>query len=538
MAKTLAVLALLVLLRAPQETSGIHERLGCVSTCWCEEQHLQQAVFAPVVALSPLHPAHVILNNLVIGACNVEQYSADKAERERLIANSRTLVRLMGGEPVSSTARPQGSNLQESSTNASIQAHDENNGDFSCSANTSEHTTDCARRYASNFFDALADNASIGDIDPVSIVACTGPGTYYCSELSNDGEACGYLHTMGHNCSGCHNCPEGFIMGTGHIGQNGTCAATVGDAKEVWEQCGLPPPPQTGGSTPAGASRFWLDSMEISNASALNATVHELAVEYCRSHDMLSSLPDLQDTLSAIKQVEGDLLAVGCPCDISDIFPAGGVEEGGFNITLTVTGLDTRRFTGKDLACVFNAAVEVTAEVLSSNMLRCTVPASLSVLANATNQVVSNAPAGVASGWTGAGSTQVRIVDVDVQGDTFRITRSLQGAKKMMYFSMPTFDLNRTTPLAFVTGTTPVALRTITVYGTHFTSRAGGMLLRLVNASSSLIIGRANMTVLDATRATAVMPDDLTRGVYRLELSLNADVWCVDCALACVREQA
>ena len=64
------------------------------------------------------------------------------------------------------------------------------------------------------------------------------------------------------------------------------------------------------------------------------------------------------------------------------------------------------------------------------------------------------------------------------------------------------------------------------------------MLLRLVNASSSLIIGRANMTVLDATRATAVMPDNLTRGVYRLELSLNADVWCVDCALACVREQA
>ena len=136
MAKTLAVLALLVLLRAPQETSGIHERLGCVSTCWCEEQHLQQAVFAPVVALSPL-----------------------------------TLVRLMGGEPLSSTARPQGSNRQESSTNASIQAHDENNGDFSCSANTSEHTADCARRYASNFFDALADNASIGDIDPVSIVA-------------------------------------------------------------------------------------------------------------------------------------------------------------------------------------------------------------------------------------------------------------------------------------------------------------------------------------------------------------------------------
>ena len=136
-------------------------------------------------------------------------------------------------------------------------------------------------------------------------------------------------------------------------------------------------------------------------------------------------------------------------------------------------------------------------------MLRCTVPASLSVLANATKEVVSNATAGVASGWTGAGSTQVRIVDVDVQGDTFRITRSSQGAKKMMYFSMPTFDLNRTTPLAFVTGTTPVALRTITVYG-----------------------------------ATAVMPDDLTRGVYRLELSLNADVWCVDCALACVREQA
>ena len=82
-----------------------------------------------------------------------------------------------------------------------------------------------------------------------SPVACTGGpcaagSNCLCSALSNSGQACGYLATMGGDCSQCHNCPgSGWIMGTGHIGSSGTCTATCSSADSVWTACGLPTPP-------------------------------------------------------------------------------------------------------------------------------------------------------------------------------------------------------------------------------------------------------------------------------------------------------
>ncbi|MGB1607478.1 MAG: hypothetical protein ACPIOQ_82885, partial [Promethearchaeia archaeon] len=83
-----------------------------------------------------------------------------------------------------------------------------------------------------------------------SPAACTGGScgaagsNCLCSALSNSGAACGYLATMGGDCSGCHNCPgSGWIMGTGHIGSSGTCTATCSSADSEWTACGLPAPP-------------------------------------------------------------------------------------------------------------------------------------------------------------------------------------------------------------------------------------------------------------------------------------------------------
>jgi hypothetical protein len=64
-----------------------------------------------------------------------------------------------------------------------------------------------------------------------------------CGDLSEAGEACGYHSTMGADCSNCHNCANGWIMGTGYIGSSGTCSATCSSPDSVWAACGLPPPP-------------------------------------------------------------------------------------------------------------------------------------------------------------------------------------------------------------------------------------------------------------------------------------------------------
>jgi hypothetical protein len=69
----------------------------------------------------------------------------------------------------------------------------------------------------------------------------------------------------------------------------------------------------------------------------------QLAEEYCTAHEIFARIPDLQEALGQIESEEAELIAVGCPCDISRLYPLGGVGEGGFNVTMTISGLDTTR---------------------------------------------------------------------------------------------------------------------------------------------------------------------------------------------------
>jgi len=110
-----------------------------------------------------------------------------------------------------------------------------------------------------------------------------------------------------------------------------------------------------------------------------------LATEFCASHDIFSDIPPLVDRLEALKIEEGELVAVGCPCDISAMYPIGGVEEGDFNITITITGLDTGRPKAEGLACLFDDKVQVPAHVVSTDTVLCTVPslAHLAAVASA-----------------------------------------------------------------------------------------------------------------------------------------------------------
>jgi hypothetical protein len=85
------------------------------------------------------------------------------------------------------------------------------------------------------------------DPTPKDRMACFGGSCFAegcaCADLSETGEACGYHSTMGADCSNCHNCPQGWIMGMGWIGASGTCSATCGSTDSEWEDCGLPAPP-------------------------------------------------------------------------------------------------------------------------------------------------------------------------------------------------------------------------------------------------------------------------------------------------------
>ena len=53
----------------------------------------------------------------------------------------------------------------------------------------------------------------------------------------------------------------------------------------------------------------------------------QLAVQFCASHNIFSDIPPLVERLEALKIEEGELVAVGCPCDIGTMRPMGGVVE-------------------------------------------------------------------------------------------------------------------------------------------------------------------------------------------------------------------
>ena len=203
-------------------------------------------------------------------------------------------------------------------------------------------------------------------------------------------------------------------------------------------------------------------------------------------------------------------MAVGCPCDISAMFPLGLEAAGGFNITLTISGLDTNRPKATGLSCLFNDVVEVPAKAVSVNKVQCVAPAAILVTNSSTNATGEN-----------------QIVPVSVKGALFLISRSTQNNKMLKYFQRPTFDFGRISPGTFISTSTHFSQRTITVYGANFRDDAGGMYLRLskVNGSIISIFGQVPMTLVDATLATAIIPPSPDPGVFRLELSINSDTW-------------
>jgi len=97
---------------------------------------------------------------------------------------------------------------------------------------------------------------------PMASVACTAEGrTFMCADLPNsDGEACTYMHVMGAaDCSQCHKCPGGWIMGRTWYGEQGwppQCPTPLDDKglhlapmKDAdWALCGLPAPGQVAAS--------------------------------------------------------------------------------------------------------------------------------------------------------------------------------------------------------------------------------------------------------------------------------------------------
>jgi len=94
-----------------------------------------------------------------------------------------------------------------------------------------------------------------------STVACVSASTgenILCGDLPNGaGEACAYLHVMqAADCTQCHTCPGGWIMGVTYYGNGWTqeCPTAVDDKgwhlpptrDEDWALCGLPAPGQAG----------------------------------------------------------------------------------------------------------------------------------------------------------------------------------------------------------------------------------------------------------------------------------------------------
>ena len=104
-------------------------------------------------------------------------------------------------------------------------------------------------------------------------------------------------------------------------------------------------------------------------------SVRQLASEYCDAHDIYATIPALLDFIATIRSEEGELISVGCPCDITALYPLGGVEEGGFNVSMTISGLDTRRPKATGLKCFFNDEIEVAAEIISKDTVLCVAPA-------------------------------------------------------------------------------------------------------------------------------------------------------------------
>ena len=61
----------------------------------CEEDMLRQTVYTNITSLPRLHPARVVLKNLVVGRCSLEQYQREKKAVLDLIAATQATIFLL-----------------------------------------------------------------------------------------------------------------------------------------------------------------------------------------------------------------------------------------------------------------------------------------------------------------------------------------------------------------------------------------------------------------------------------------------------------
>ena len=368
----------------------------------CSEQQLGRTEFAAILSLSQLHPAHVVLRNLITGYCIQVQIVARIADtKEQILATQGTIL-LLGGE--STIAVPDSTNSAGECASLDVKA-------------------DCAQRYSTEVFHSLAD-------DPLS------PNKTY-----------------------------------------------------------------DGGNPEVSAT--------------LNASVTEMASYYCDTHELFTDVPPLLQAAASVATEEAELVAVGCPCDITSIYPLGGVEEGGFNVTMTISGLDTSRPKASGLTCLFNGMMETPAQIVSTDTVLCVAPPLAQLMATFSfNSSIdgSNHPG------------EVQLVPVDLRGAAFKISRSTNKAKFLRYYRTPTFVFP-ITPGVFFTGKTPDSQRLIRVVGTNFNANVGGMYVRVSGVNGSSLLGQSAMTVIDTGSATALLPPSPEVGSFRFEISVDSDTW-------------
>lgn len=111
----------------------------------CEEQQLSQPHFASIMSLPIVHPAQVILRNLVSGNCSLMDYTAQRKATMFTIRNTEATIELLGGLVSESSGLVSGNSTSTDATQSI------------CTDLESQAT--CAQRYVSDLFSALADDS-------------------------------------------------------------------------------------------------------------------------------------------------------------------------------------------------------------------------------------------------------------------------------------------------------------------------------------------------------------------------------------------
>ena len=268
----------------------------------------------------------------------------------------------------------------------------------------------------------------------------------------------------------------------------------------------------------------------------------QLAASYCEAHRLSEEIYSLDKYIAILGTQKQVLMSVGCPCNIEGIYPLGVAEEGGFNITISISGLDTTVPAAEGLKCLINDKLEISAVPVTKGSIICNVPALNAIPGMASMQRTarnSSANPNSSSNSSSVGNENpssvgyendaygaVQLVEVKVKGKAFTLYRSDTDGKWLRYYMSPTFNVSRTMPNAFITGPSPNASRRITVYGTNFNRKAGGMYVRLVSVgNSTLSIDKLPVELIDTSHAVAFMPSIPVPSVYRLEATINSVTW-------------